>query len=94
MKYAVSPRREGGSVTVQAAADNGHLRIEVADDGPGFDATRLPAGHGLALVRARLALMFGDRASLGINSAPGRTVVEIMVPLVAQGFSPATDPQT
>ena len=80
VKYAVSPRREGGSVSVQAAADNGHLRIEVADDGPGFDATRLPAGHGLALVRARLALMFGDRASLHIESRPGKTSVVIEVP--------------
>lgn len=92
VKYAVSPRREGASIAVRAAATNGQLRIEVIDDGPGFlsrrspsgakadDTSVLPEGHGLALVRERLAMTFGDRASLEIDSAPGRTMVAIEVP--------------
>ncbi len=77
VKYAVSPSRGGASISVRAVATNGHLRIEVADDGPGFDVSAVPPGHGLSLVRERLAMTFGDRASLGIESAPGRTVVTI-----------------
>ena len=80
VKYAVSPRREGASVSVRAAVRNGRLRVEVIDDGPGFDASALPEGHGLALVRERLARTFADRASLDIDSAPGRTRIAIEVP--------------
>jgi two-component system, LytTR family, sensor histidine kinase AlgZ len=81
VKYAVSPSRDGASITVHAAAANGHLRIDVVDDGPGFDGSTVPVGHGLALVRERLARTFGERASLNINSAAGRTAVTVDVPM-------------
>jgi LytS/YehU family sensor histidine kinase len=80
VKYAVSPRREGASIAVRSAANNGHLRIEVEDDGPGFEASALPEGHGLALLRARLAMAFGDAASVRIDSRPGLTCVALDVP--------------
>jgi len=80
VKYAVSPRREGASIAVRASSDNGHVRVEVEDDGPGFDATAAPDGHGLALVRERLARMLGERASLHIDSRIGRTSVVIELP--------------
>ena len=79
VKYAVSPSRDGASITVHAAASDGQLRITVIDDGPGFLAAALPEGHGLALVRERLAMTFGDRARLGIDSTPGRTLVTIEI---------------
>jgi LytS/YehU family sensor histidine kinase len=81
VKYAVSPSRDGASITVHAAAADSQLRITVIDDGPGFLAAALPERHGLALVRERLAMTFGDRASLEIDSNPGRTAVTIDVPL-------------
>ena len=77
VKYAVSPRREGASIAVRASANTGHVRVEVEDDGPGFDATAAPPGHGLALVRERLAGMLGERASLIVDAQPGRTCVAI-----------------
>jgi two-component system sensor histidine kinase AlgZ len=79
VKYAVSPRREGGTITVTATAEHGGVRIDVEDDGPGFEPAAVTSGHGLALVRQRLAMTFGDRARLGIDSAPGRTVVTIEI---------------
>jgi len=39
VKYAVSPRREGGSIHVRAVAIDGRVRVSVDDDGPGFDGT-------------------------------------------------------
>ena len=81
MKYAVSPSRDGATIAIDAAAANGRLRVDVGDDGPGFVATAVPDGHGLALVRERLAMTFGERASLGIESASGRTVVTIEMPM-------------
>lgn len=81
VKYAVSPRREGGMIAVRASENgNNRVRLEVEDNGGGFDATALPEYHGLALLKARLALTFGDRATFAIQSAPGRTVVAIEVP--------------
>ena len=65
---------------IHAATRDGHVRIEVTDDGPGFDANVAPAGHGLALVRDRLSMTLGDRASLDVDSRPGRTRVTVSVP--------------
>jgi LytS/YehU family sensor histidine kinase len=51
------------------------LGVEVRDDGPGFSDSDVQAGHGLALLRSRLALLFGAHAGLRIDCAPGRTSV-------------------
>jgi LytS/YehU family sensor histidine kinase len=75
VKYAVSARREGGRIAVRAAANNGHVQVAIEDDGPGFDASAAPAGHGLALVRERLAMTLGDRATMRVDSVPGATTV-------------------
>ena len=79
VKYAVSPRREGATIVVSARDRDGRATIAVQDDGPGFDATALPDGHGLALLRSRLGMLFGERATLSVDGRPGatRVVVEI-----------------
>jgi LytS/YehU family sensor histidine kinase len=79
VKYAVSVRREGASISVRAAEASGRTRIEVEDDGPGFDG-RLRKGHGLALLDSRLKMQFAARAAMGIESRPGRTRVWIDLP--------------
>jgi sensor histidine kinase YesM len=80
VKYAVSPRRDGGTVAVIAGDANGRVRLAVEDDGPGFDSAGAPDRHGIALVRERLALTFGDRATLSIESHAGQTKAVIEVP--------------
>jgi two-component system LytT family sensor kinase len=83
VKFAVSPRREGASITVRAATGLGRTRIEVEDNGPGFDGvnlTNLPRGHGLALLDARLKMQFGSGAAMGIDSVPARTCIWFDVP--------------
>jgi sensor histidine kinase YesM len=80
VKYAVSPRRRGASIVVRANAVDGRVRVSVEDDGPGFDAASRPAGHGLDLLAGRMAMLFGDRASLDVASRPGLTCVTIDVP--------------
>jgi sensor histidine kinase YesM len=80
VKYAVSARREGASVSITGQRAPGRLRVEVTDDGPGFDASAIPDGHGLALIRARLSMLYRDRASLTVSSQPGRTTVAMDIP--------------
>ena len=81
VKYAVSPRRDGASVVVRADGGSGRVRLTVQDDGPGFDATSLPDGHGLALLRSRLDMLFADRAVMNIDGGPGGTRVTLDVPV-------------
>jgi hypothetical protein len=73
VKHAAAPARSTTTISVRASASNGRVRIAVVDDGPGFDGTQLLDGHGLALLRARLGLLF-DGASLGIDNGSGLTV--------------------
>jgi sensor histidine kinase YesM len=82
VKYAVSASRDGASISVTATANDGRLHVAVEDDGPGFDASHLPEGHGLQLLKSRLSMTFDDRAALVVNSRPGRTVVELGLPFV------------
>ncbi len=58
------------NVDVRAYAQNSAIVIEVEDDGRGISADRaasLPAGHGLANVRERLRLCFGDASDLRLE---------------------------
>jgi sensor histidine kinase YesM len=80
VKFAVSPRREGATVTIRAKRAGSSILLEVEDDGPGFDAVSAHENHGLALLKARLALTFGDRARLSIDTRAGRTSVVIELP--------------
>ena len=81
VKYAVSTSRDGATVAIRAATLDGRLHVSVEDDGPGFDGSCLPEGHGLQLLKARLAMIYADRAQLGIASRAGRTVVTLDMPL-------------
>jgi LytS/YehU family sensor histidine kinase len=80
VKYAASTRRNGASVTVQARRHGQSLVIEVEDDGPGFESAQLPANHGLALLKARLERLFGERALMRIDTRPGSTRVVLDLP--------------
>jgi LytS/YehU family sensor histidine kinase len=80
VKYAVSPLREGASIAVRAMSREGRLHVEVEDDGPGFDTTVTVDGHGLQLLKTRLAMIFGDRAALVAVSHAGRTIVTLDLP--------------
>jgi signal transduction histidine kinase len=80
VKYAVSSRRDGASVSVRAETHNAHVKVIVEDDGPGFDAAFIPDHHGLALLRERLRLSLGAPATVDIESRPGCTRAVVTVP--------------
>lgn len=79
MKYVVSQRREGGSIQVRAWRENGSLGLEVRDDGAGFTRDDLADGHGLDTLEKRMLLLYGESASLEIESGKG-CVVRLRIP--------------
>lgn len=62
ISLAVTPTREG-------------IRIEISDNGCGFDTGRASAGHGLGNLRERAAIM---KARMEIRSAPGNATSVIL----------------
>jgi sensor histidine kinase YesM len=81
VKYAVGASRSGATVAIGARVRDGELRVEVSDDGPGFESDQhFKPGHGLDLVRERLDALFGPAASLEIGARDGLTCVAISVP--------------
>jgi LytS/YehU family sensor histidine kinase len=84
IKYAITPRVEGGSINISAQRDGDVLRIRVEDDGPGLAPKETPRRHGVGLANARerLELIYGARAGLSAkNREPRGCRVEIWLPL-------------
>ncbi len=84
MKYAISPREEGGSVGIIAGIEDGQLRLAVTDDGPGLPP--VPAagngrGVGLRNTRERLKVLYGDAHNIEIRDAAPGLRVDMRLPL-------------
>jgi signal transduction histidine kinase len=67
---------------VTACAEDGSLRIQVRDSGPGFDLTAVRPGHGLDSLVQRLDALFGAKAHLYVFRREGYSVVEMVLPRV------------
>ncbi|MBN1782891.1 HAMP domain-containing histidine kinase, partial [bacterium] len=91
LENSVNAVQTGGSITVGITADNGLLRIQIADSGPGitpehqdrifepfFTTREKGSGLGLAIVK-RLTEALGGRIGL-VQSGPEGTVFEFVLP--------------
>ncbi|THD11262.1 sensor histidine kinase [Metallibacterium scheffleri] len=77
-RHGLADGRGTLSVTLRGAA--GELHCAVSDDGAGYRAGR--EGIGLANVRERLRLLYGERAALEITvQSEGGTLVAVKLPL-------------
>lgn len=93
VKHGVATSTTPVSIRVHAALDGGMLRIDVADTGPGLDASSAATdaaddgGFGLASVRARLRLQCGPDASLEgrRDEARGETRFTLRLPVTLPG---------
>ena len=91
VRHAVVPRTRGGAIGIVAVRENGYLRLDVHDDGPGpgpapgeegvgRESTGRP-GLGLANTRQRLAELYGKNAELTLGaSARGGLAVSLRLP--------------
>ena len=86
IKHGLEPKAEGGNLTVSAEIIHGKLAVTVADTGLGFGkAATAGTGIGLTNIRERLALLYGNKASLSVkDTAGGGTSVTITVPYIAR----------
>jgi two-component system sensor histidine kinase AlgZ len=81
VKHVIAERPEGGEIHVRAAAQNGRLNLEVADDGPGVTLEAVPPGHGLDNLSGRLTLLFGPEARLETTRDGNCASVRISLPI-------------
>jgi sensor histidine kinase YesM len=70
IRHGVAKRAAAGRIDISAKVVGGRMELCVRDDGAGMTAT---SGEGLGLTntRQRLQTLYGDRASLTIQPAPG-----------------------
>ncbi|MBV8379480.1 MAG: histidine kinase [Paucibacter sp.] len=86
IKHGLEPKAEGGKLSVKAEIVHGKLAVTVADTGLGFGrAATSGTGVGLANIRERLSLLYGNRAGVTISeNQPSGTRVTITVPYVSR----------
>jgi LytS/YehU family sensor histidine kinase len=81
VKHGLNPLPEGGSIEIAARVEDVRLKVEVADTGAGLRRSS-GSGAGLANLRARLAALYGEAASLAIEANVPRGIrATIAVPL-------------
>ena len=95
IKHGISPKPEGGCITIRVKEDSDHLLISVEDDGMGAepDTVQAAEGKGLNLLRRRLSMAFGDSASLTWRtSSGGGFIASLRVPRITIVNSPDRGP--
>ena len=76
LRHGIARRSDAGLIHVSAYREDEQLILSVRDDGPGLPTT-LNAGSGVGLsnTRARLAALYGGKATLEIANAEGGGVI-------------------
>jgi two-component system, LytTR family, sensor kinase len=79
IKYAISPRESGGTISISAQVSAGKLHLTVCDDGPGLvDPGPLVEGRrgvGIRNTRERLQVLYGAQGLVAVTNAnPGLRV--------------------
>jgi sensor histidine kinase YesM len=74
-KHGLEPKAEGGTLVLRAEVSHGKLVVTVKDSGVGYfpadqnaQSESTQGGFGLKNIRERLALIYGDQASLSIRA--------------------------
>lgn len=90
IRHGIAPLAGGGRIRIQAARDNGNLRLCVSDDGLGLpaDGEAIAEGVGLSNTRARLAHLYGDAHRFELHGAPDQGLtLELSIPYRGFGSS-------
>jgi len=74
VRHGIDPSEEGGLIEINVQQDGDRCRVRVSDTGIGLRTTGSSLGTGLATLRERLKLIFGDDAHLELKSHRPRGV--------------------
>ncbi len=66
VKHGLEPQMDGGEIIIKAVEEDSLLRIEVMDTGPGFSSFK-KTGVGIANVRERIQLLYGEKGRLTLE---------------------------
>jgi signal transduction histidine kinase len=95
IRHSVAQRTTPVCITIQAARDDGHLRLRVRDDGAGLPAGwqwDTHAGVGLTNTKQRLEQLYPAAHRLSVSNAEcGGVTVEIILPFRTNGAKPEDD---
>ena len=81
VRHGIDPSEEGGRIEVDITRRDGRCLVRVTDTGAGLCQAAAGLGTGLATLRERLHLVFGDAASLRLSpNDPRGAIVEIEMP--------------
>jgi two-component system LytT family sensor kinase len=83
IRHGVSRRATSGVISIRAAREGDSLRLDVQDDGPGFETPGATGGLGLGLsnTSARLRQLYGAAAEMRTGTSPqGGAVVTLVLP--------------
>ncbi|WMJ68263.1 histidine kinase [Stenotrophomonas sp. 24(2023)] len=81
VRHGIDPREDGGEICIQVSADATRCEVTVSDDGAGLAGASPGLGTGLATLRQRLQLLFGDAASLQLQpGVQGGAVARLRFP--------------
>ncbi|HYE74127.1 MAG TPA: histidine kinase [Blastocatellia bacterium] len=89
IRHSVAKQTSPVCVTIQAVRDNGHLRLQVSDDGPGLPIgwdLNEQAGVGLTNTKQRLEQLYPLANQFEVNNAEsGGVMVKIILPFRKNG---------
>jgi LytS/YehU family sensor histidine kinase len=81
VRHGIDPSEEGGRIDVDIARRGERCVVRVTDTGTGLHPSPNGLGTGLATLRERLQLIYGDAAHLRLTpNSPRGAVVEIDMP--------------
>jgi sensor histidine kinase YesM len=73
IRHGIAPREAGGIVRIRSRREGASFVLDIDDDGPGADlaAVERASGHGIDLLRRRLRALYGDDATMDVETTPG-----------------------
>ncbi|HEV2617442.1 MAG TPA: histidine kinase [Candidatus Acidoferrales bacterium] len=94
IRHGLAPKLEGGEIRLRTRLVDGHLTIDIDDNGMGISSDRLARiynnGIGISNVRERLRLLYGDQFRMDIHSREGDgTQIRIEIPELVSAVTSA-----
>ncbi len=79
--HGISPKENGGNISIRVYRENESVFITVSDNGVGINQAKVKSGFGTTSVRSRMNYYYGDKANFKLKACPeGGTCAIMEVP--------------